>query len=136
MDPTMNWHDQDINPYAPPAVAKPYASIGIVSNVNIVARCPRRRWASRTLLLNGDLEAELTYLTWTPGESVLLNGKKIAKARGHYIAAVCPRIEFALPIGDRVIPTVIFAKASYLQLLRILDFRLVIADQVVYDDRE
>jgi hypothetical protein len=98
------------------------------------ARCIQKGWLSRTIEISGSLTATIHYNGWAPGESVYVNNVFTAKFKGVYISAVAPRIDFSINGPHGAVPAAVLASASYLRLLRLVNFKLIVAGRVVYQD--
>lgn len=94
----------------------------------------------RILVVTGPVEAEIVYDTNGWGESVYLNGAKVAQTSGMawtwQLISVAPRVEFELRGEAAAFPAHIEA-AVYNQFWKgIKDFRLIVAGRAVYEEKD
>ena len=124
----------DDNPYASPLAHLDSVRSFTSSNLKLQATCEQRSWLGRTIVLTGDVNARIRYLGWTPGESVYVDDVLVGKCKTFYITAVAPRIDFNFQSHGKFHSASVMARASYLRLFRLVAFKLVIDDHLVYEE--
>jgi hypothetical protein len=92
----------------------------------------------RILVVTGPVEAEIVYDTNGWGESVYLNGEKVAQTSGMawtwQPVSVAPRVEFELRGGAAAFRARIEVTVYYQFWKGIKDFRLIVAGRAVYEE--
>lgn len=121
--------DDEQNPYASPKFSPLQVLAGDVS-----ALCKHRGWCSRTIVLEGLVDAEVRYDGMGFGERVYVNGRLAAKTRffTHYLDNVTPHVDFSIDSPDGRVDAALDVRASLFDLLRITKFVLSISGCVVY----
>jgi hypothetical protein len=98
-----------------------------------------RTAAERTLVVMGEVEAEIRYDASGWGERVLVNGELAGQSSGFAwsckLIDVSPRIDFRLFGPEGWLPARVEVAMSWAFWRGLRDFRLVVADQVVYEER-
>ncbi len=124
----------DHNPYAAPRLHQDSAIR--IGKLDLTLRpiCVKRGWLTRTIVLTGDIDATVRYLGWTAGESVYVNDILVGKCLKFYLTAVAPRIDFSIESQGLIYSASILARASYFQLFRLTKFKLIVDDQLVYEE--
>jgi hypothetical protein len=99
----------------------------------------RTTW-ERILVVLGSVEAEITYDSSGWGERVLVNGELAAQTSGFGVwswkpVTVAPRVKFRLSSGGLWLPAQVEVSVHWAFWKGIKDFRLVVADRIVYEER-
>jgi hypothetical protein len=93
----------------------------------------------RILVVLGSVEAEITYDASGLGERVLVNGELAAQTSGFSwswkFVTVTPRVKFRLSSRGLWLPAQVEVSVHWAFWKGIKDFRLVVADRVVYEER-
>lgn len=122
---------QDFNPYSAPvhdiSPLPPLSSYG-----GLTAHCVQRGWLTRTIILSGRINAEIKYLGWTAGESVLVDGVLVGKCYSLYFSAVSPRIDFALDFNGVRHSGTVLARAPFIHLCKLKSFSLIVDGELLY----
>jgi hypothetical protein len=98
-----------------------------------------RTAAERTLVVMGSVEAEIRYDASGWGERVFVNGELAGQSSGFAWSCkfidVAPRIDFRLFGPEGWLPARVEVSMSWAFWRGIRDFRLVVANRVVYEER-
>jgi hypothetical protein len=96
----------------------------------------RTTW-ERILVVLGSVEAEINYDAAGLGERVLVNGELAAQTSGFSPTwrLVAPRVKFRLSSGGLWLPAQVEVSVQWAFWKGIKDFRLVVADRLVYEER-
>jgi hypothetical protein len=100
-----------------------------------------RTTTERILVVLGSVEAEIKYDASGWGERVLVNGELAARTCGvawtwsWRVVGVAPRVKFRLNSGGLWLPAQVEVSVHLAFWKGIEDFRLVVADRVVYEER-
>jgi hypothetical protein len=100
-----------------------------------------RTTTERILVVLGSVEAEIKYDASGWGERVLVNGELAARTSGvawtwsWRVVGVAPRVKFRLNSGGSWLPAQVEVSVHLAFWKGIENFRLVVADRVVYEER-
>jgi hypothetical protein len=98
-----------------------------------------RTTTERILVVLGSVEAEIKYDASGWGERVLVNGELAAQTWGFTWSwkpvTVAPRVKFRLSSGGLWLPAQVEVSVHWAFWKGIKDFRLVVADRVVFEER-
>ena len=130
----------EINPYASPRenvdeLALPILPSSRWHELDLQVVSVIRGWWRRKIALTGTIEAEIEYDPRGQGERVYVNGRLVATTSVWVWENVAPHIDFFLDATDYRVPASIDVKAIFLQFLRTAEFRLTVADRVLYVDK-
>ena len=94
----------------------------------------------RVLVVLGTVEAEIRYDAGGWGERVIVNGELAAQTSGFMwswrLMTVVPRVHFHLTGGGLWVPARVDVSIYHAFWKGIKDFRLVVADRVVYEEQD
>jgi hypothetical protein len=98
-----------------------------------------RTTTERILVVLGSVDAEITYDVSGWGERVLVNGELAAQTSGFTwswkVVTVAPRVKFGLSSRGLWLPAKVEVSVYWAFWKGIKDFRLVVADRVLYEER-
>jgi hypothetical protein len=98
-----------------------------------------RTATERVVVVLGSVEAEIRYDASGWGERVFVNGEPAAQTSGFTwscrVVTVAPRVKFRLRSGGLWLPALVEVSLYLAFWKGIKDFRLTIADSVVYEER-
>src|SRR5262245_51871676 len=127
--------DDNQNPYASPKLLndRHFATVKLGTG-EIRVSCKYRSWWSRTIVLEGLVNAEIRYESWGVGERVYVNGQLAARTPlfTPHMELVTPHIDFEIDSPAGNLDAAIDVRASYTLLGRITKFVCTVSDCVVY----